>query len=270
MTSKGSVTALAMFATVLLSALIVLACCGEDDRQPNAPYYPTTTNTGTGSNTGGNSSTSSLGGAGGVGGATGGGELVAPADSPCFAEVAFWASGMAFMSPTPMALAKAFNQLAYDDSLAHPISIVLVASKPEQMTPSVGISATADNGSGLHVFPSGQKPEFVSATIGYGYFSTKTPQTSGYLHFRHEQGEVDIELRNLFVSAKTGSDCSVLYVTLDAVIPTSESNVALTVDGTATTIGELAGGAGGSAPMAWQLRAMFLAETITFDFGSLY
>jgi hypothetical protein len=55
-------------------------------------------------------------------------------------------------------------------------------------------------------------------------------------------------------------------VTLDATIPASQRDLALTTSAGNTTIGTLAGGDPGDDIA---LRALFAAESISFDFSSL-
>ncbi len=265
-------------AVVALAALALVAdplsgCCDEETPKTGpAPF--TTTSSGT-------NNTSSGGGQGATGGGgnnAGGGGMEKPtSDDPCNQEVAFQASGIGFMSPTPIELASVLNKLAYDDTYSHPLSIVLSASMPDVKDPMMAISATEDLGSGTHTFIN-EVPKLVSASVGAGHFYTVDQQEKGYLHIRHQAGEVDIELSNIYLTAETSQNCNKVFATLIAIIPDSQGSIELTFDNTTKTIAELAagngggGGAGGGKPPApgWQLQALFLGETINFDFGTLY
>jgi hypothetical protein len=178
---------------------------------------------------------------------------------------------MSFVTPTPQPLGQALSELAYDQSL-HPISVILSA-KGGVASATIGISATADNGMGLQVFPAATQPTFVPALLSYGSFQTGSPQTTGTLHLVDMLGPLDIELVNISVTATTSSSCSNIVAILNAGIPASESGKTLHLKAGNSTIAELGAGNGGgekdAGPVAISVRAFFSAETMSFDFTSL-
>jgi hypothetical protein len=245
---------------------------------------PTTTFTvggagGGGNGAGGLGGSGALGG-GGAGGAAGGsGGGVIPPDEPCYIDGAFSTAGMAFLSPTPADLAAALDHLTFA-YMASPraITVVLQASHGPPDT-FMGIGATVDLGNG-QAFPAGMAPVFVPALMGYGTFRTGTPQEVAWLRVVDDTGSVDIELDNVSLEAKTDNQCASVWATLDAVIPSSQEWTTLTIDGVATTLGDLAqgvggaggaggGGGGGPLPSSWPIKAVFQAEAVNFDFNSL-
>lgn len=261
------------------TSLLVAACSQEDPSRPRSTNGASGASSSSSSGETGGSGSGSAGGSGGAAGGGGAGGVDAgtgptepgPSDPPCTNDLAYWALGMSFAAPTPQALGLALNELAYASS-THPISIVLTA-KGGVSTATVGISATADNGMGLQVFPTGTKPAFVPAFLSYGGFQTNTPQLTGVLHLVDAVGSVDIELNNIIVRMTTSSGCSNVLGVLDAEIPTSESGKTLHLKAGDSTIGELGAGAvggekdAGSVPIL--VRGFFTGETMSFDFASL-
>jgi len=262
------------------ASLFVAACSQEDPSRPRTTNGTAATSSssssgetgGSGASGGGGGGTAGGGGAGGADAGTGGPTDAGAADPPCTNDLAYWALGMSFVSPTPQPLGQALSELAYD-SATHPISIVLRA-KGGVATATLGVSATADNGAGLQIFPMGTQPQFVSALLSFGGFQSGAPQSTGVLHLVDSVGTVDIELNNIIVRLNSSSGCSNVLGVLDAEIPTSESGKVLHLKAGDSTIGDLgAGGGGGGQKDAGALpilvRGFFSGETMSFDFTSL-
>jgi hypothetical protein len=257
-----SVTLSAMVAGVAVAA--TLLGCG-DERPPSggSGTQTTATTTTTTTGNGGNGAEGGMGGAGGGGGSAGSGPI-GPADNACVGDFAFRAAGMSFTPATPPDLGAALNELTYD-TMEHPITIVLQSTDPASAT--MGGSPSLPLGDGMpEAFDSGYEPTFTGATILQGSFSTASPQPTGYLRVRHQQGAVYLQLDNLTFIASTSFDCSQAFVSLDAVIPAAERTKQLTISSGPTTIGTLAGG---NANDSIQLRAIFLSESINFDHSTL-
>ena len=268
------------------TSLLMAACSQEDSAKPRTTNGTAATSSGSSSGeTGGGGGsgasggggtagggTAGGGGTGGVDGGTGGPTDAGAADPPCTNDLAYWALGMTFVAPTPQPLGQALSELAYD-SATHPISIVLTA-KGGIASATLGVSATADNGAGLQIFPAGTKPTFVPALLSYGGFQSGAPQAKGLLHLVDAMGSVDIELNNITVRMTSSSGCSNVLGVLDAEIPPSESGKTLHLKAGNSTIGELgASGSGGgdkdAGPLSMVVRGYFTGETISFDFTSL-
>lgn len=280
----------------LLAGLTVLAAlvgCSGDDERPGAAAPGTGGSgasggsAGTGGGTGGTAGTAGGSGgsagaggsagtagqggsAGATGGSGGGGSDGGPIDTPCTSSTAFRATGASFVFPTPKDLAKELGALTYDYS-ASPVTVVL-AAKPSGIG-LLAVSAT-EAGSAGQVFPSGKKPELVSANIFSGGFSNATTQLAGWLRVVDQSGPRDIELENIDVTATTSNNCASLLASVSAAIAASQGSVTLDLPGGQKTIAELAGGTsgGGQTPdggVGYPIKLLFSAESTDFDFGSL-
>ncbi len=189
------------------------------------------------------------GGGAGAGGGEGGSLPVEPA---CAFDSAFRATGMSFTEPTAVDLALALNDAAYGYD-ASPITVALaVADGGAQLA----ASASEQNGDAAHVFV--DAPAMVPALVWDGGFRGEAPQASAVMRIDGE----DVALENVQIDAKTSADCAQLWVVMDAVIPASQADVKIGKDDIEKLAGEAPSG-------GWQLRAIFLAESVTFDFGSL-
>lgn len=245
-------------APLLLAVALVMGC--SDDDRPTGGYAGVPVPSGTTSG----SASSGAGGQGGAGGTTSsgagggaGGAEPGPSNA-CDESVAFQATGMSFTEPAPVALAAALNRalFGYD---AHGTSVVVhgaaATTWPTEPAPS-----------GDHVLVG--EPTFTTIVKDLGGFRSETPQDTGWLRLHDDHGAVDLEIHSVSVDARAGADCSQIFVVLDAIIPTEAGSVSLTLDGTTATIAELAGGAE-PPTQGWPVRALFLGESIAFDFGSL-
>ena len=267
---------------LLATASVFVAACSQEDsakpRTTNGTAATTSSSSSSGETGGGGSGasggggTAGGGGSGGVDAGTGGPTDAGVSDPPCTNDLAYWALGMSFVAPTPQLLGQALSELAYDTT-THPISIVLTA-KGGIASATLGVSATADNGAGLQIFPAGTKPAFVPALLSYGGFQTGAPQAQGFLHLVDAMGAVDIELNNITVKMTSSFGCSNVLGVLDAEIPPSESGKTLHLKAGNSTIGDLgSSGSGGgekdAGPLPIVVRGYFSGETISFDFTSL-
>jgi hypothetical protein len=250
----------------VLAAALLAGCSEPSDLGPPPPPPSSLTSASASAGSAGAGGAGSAGGSA-PGGGAGGSSDAGAADLLCAGDVAFWATGMAFVAPTPEPLAQALSALAYDP-LSHPLSIVLAGASAK-----MGASATQDGGSGLAVFPPGEAPELVPAIIAAGGFETGAPQAVGYLRFVDAMGPVSIEVTGVTLKASTSSGCSTLLATLTAIIPASEGSKTLHLKGGASTIAELGGSDGGgekdAGPPSWEIRALFSGETMAFDFTTL-
>jgi hypothetical protein len=189
--------------------------------------------------------------------------MVLPEGEPtCTGNVAFRASGMSFVAQTPQDLAAALNDLTYDP-LTHPITILLLAAKgPAE---ALVAAAASDTGAMGESFPDAQTPTPVAALLAPGSFSNPGPQATSWLRVVDDTGPVDLQLSTMTLAAQTYSMCMAAFVSLDAYLPESEGSKSLTIDGSTTTVAQLAGPA---SVDGWPIRALFLAATTTFDLGS--
>jgi hypothetical protein len=245
-------------------ALVIGACGGEDKPCPRLGTTTTGSTTPSTSGTGGEGAGPIGGGGSGAGQAGGGGSGgTAPADTACAGDWAFRAAGMSFTPPTPTDLATAFDALTFETA-EHPVTVVLRASDPDAAT--VGAAPTMENDQYSNEFVPGFTPAFTDATVKQGSFLSQSPAKNGFLFVRHLAGVLQLALENVSVYAATSAGCGQATVTLDAVIPASERSKTLTTASGATTVGTLAGG---DPDKGIQLRALFVAESITFDFSKL-
>jgi len=256
-----------MTLAISLALAVATGACAKDETKRSTLTTSTSLTTGTGgSGAGGSSGTGGTGGSGGstsTSGTAGGGGIPV-SDVACTGDYAFRAAGMSFTPPTAGALGQAFNELAYDFEV-HPITVVLRATDPQQAT--IAASSTMyDPNTYMDSFVAGLDPTFTDAGLAQGAFWTGTPQATGYLRLRHDQGVLDLELTNLTVHATTDSDCNQAFVTLDAIIPVTEKSKQLVYSGGTTTVGDLGGGDPNN-PLP--LRALFLTEAISLDWASL-
>jgi hypothetical protein len=236
------------------------ACGGEDDKPRPLSGGQTVDVVASSSGGGGG------GGEGGAGGGEGGsGGSAGPAPT-CTQDVAFGATTIAFTFPTPEDLAVALDRVTYgyqDDP--RPLSVVLFAA-PERTAPKLVTSATRlDDETYSHVFPNSAQPTATGLVLTPGYLETESPQATGFLRVEDDNGRVDIELADVFMSASVSADCSTIMATVDAVIVAEESGTDLEIDGDDYTVGELAGDGG---PSGWPFRAILQAEAVPFDFSS--
>jgi hypothetical protein len=287
--------ALGLLASASFVAGALAACSGEDER-PSGPAAGGTSGAGgsgasggsagssggSGGSAGSSGSSGSAGNAGtagssgaagaaGAAGSGGSGSDGGPIDEACASNVAFWATGAAFVFPTAKALAQELSALTYDYN-AHPLTVVL-AAKPGGVG-LVAVSATESGSGGPQVFPDGKKPALVTAAISSGGFATATAQTEGWLRVVDQSGPKDIALENVELTATTGGKCSTLSASVTAVIPASQGSLSLDLPSGAKTIAELAGGSsgGGQTPdggAGYPLKLVFSGESTDFDFGSL-
>jgi hypothetical protein len=260
-------------------AALLLGCGQESENRPSPPFTGlTTSSASTASSSGAGGSGEGSGGAGGQGGeadldagADAAQTEAGAADPPCTSDLAYWAAGMSFIAPTPQDLGLALSELAYDPT-THPVSLVL-AAKGGVGAATLAVSATESNGANPHEFPAGKKPDFVPALLSFGGFSSAAQQMKGYLHFVDLAGPVDIDIVDITVAATTKSNCANILVTLSAFIPPTMASTVLHLKGGDRTIGELGGDGGGgpkdAGPTAWEIRALFPAETISFNFSTL-
>lgn len=244
-------------ALLILTSLLV-ACGGEADRPAGfLTGSGPSTSTGAGGAAAGGGGTEAVGGSGGagVGGSeTGGG---APVEGPCGASVAFRATGMSFTEPTPPALAASLGAALYGYD-AHGISVVVHDAM-------LSASVTEAGSSGAHGFVG--TPAFTDAIFDAGGFRSGEPQASGWLRVQDDEGPVDVALTSLTLDGRASPDCSQLFVVLDAVIASDQGSTSFTFDGQTTTLAEMAGGDGST--QGWLLRALFLGESIDFDFSQV-
>jgi hypothetical protein len=241
---------------IAIAALVTLAC-GEERRAGNEAATSVT------SGSTGGSSSSGGGSAGGPGAGGMGGGAIPPADIACIGDFAFRAVGMSFAPPTPKDLAVTLGELTYS-ATEHPIAVVLRSSDATATT--LAASATMEDSMALSAFVTDLQPTFTEAAIAQGSFGSLTTQLIGYLRVRHDAGFLDLELANLNVQAATSSSCGQAFATLDASIPAAEREKSLTLPDGETTVGDLAGG---DPADDIQLRALFSAESVEFDFDSL-
>lgn len=266
-------------AALLVAALGAVAlpaapgCGGGEETRPPAQSLATGSGPSTGaqgaatsgSGSGGDATTGAgTTGAGGSGDPDAGPDAIPP-NPPCLEDVAFWADGMSFVSPTPEPLALALGDLAFDPT-AHPITVVLRAGHGLEAA-TIAASATEDGGAGAHVFPAGAMPEFGPALVSYGGFATSAPQATAVLRVVDDVGPVDIALAGVSIEASTEASCAVALITLIATIPAAEGSKTLVIGGVTQTIAELAGG--GPRQDSWPVKSIFEAESMSFDFTSL-
>ncbi|MBW2459440.1 MAG: hypothetical protein JRI68_33415 [Deltaproteobacteria bacterium] len=246
-------------------ALIVAAgaCCEEETKQSGLPTTSSST-TSTGGGAGG--STSGTGGSTSSTSGTAGGGGISAADEACIGDFAFRAAGMAFTEPTAAALAAALSELTYSGE-EHPITVVLRSSDPNAATIGASVSVYDDQ-TYTDSFATGLEPTFspTDAIVELGSFGTASAAPMGYLRARHQAGVLDLELQNLSINASTSGGCASAFVILDAVIPASEKSKSIQTSAGTNTIGDLGGG---DPNNDLQLRAIFMAETIDFDFSTL-
>ncbi len=198
-----------------------------------------------------------------MGAANGAGGSIEPPDSACLGDFAFRAAGASFVSPTPKDLALTFSKLAYDPTLEHPITVVLLATNPSKATVAASPSLLMDT---KEEFIAGLEPVFTKATIQAGRFFSAMPQSKGFVRIRGSAGGLDLQLGNMTLDATTSNDCGQAFVSIVTTVAASERSKTLVVDGESTTVGALAGGDAGSD---FDLGMLFLAETVSFNFGSL-
>jgi hypothetical protein len=225
---------------------------------------------GTSGGSAGQAGNAGIAGEAGSVGAGGAGSDSGPTDLPCTSNVAFRATGAAFVFPTPPDLAKELGALTYDHS-ARPVTIVL-AAKPGGIG-FMAVSATEPSTSG-QVFPVGKQPELVGANISSGGFSNASAQISGWVRIVDQSGEKDILIENVELDATTSSKCATVQATVTAVIPPSQGSLSLELPGRKKTIAELAGGGsdGGQTldgGAGYPLKMVFAGESTDFEFGSL-
>lgn len=253
-------------------AVVTVASCSDDEGRPKAPGSGGSGGAGA---TGGESASGGMagiasGGSAGSGGGVGGSGAAPPTDGaldePCTSNVAFWATGAAFLFPTPQGLAHELSALTYDYE-AHPLTVVLAAKPSGEGFLSIG----ATEGDGVpQAFPSGKKPTAVAATIAAGGFSTATTQLEAWLRVVDQSGPKDILLENLSLAATTSNKCSTLSAIVTATIPESQLSLVLDLPGGAKSIQELAGGAASpDGGAGYPLKMVFSGEATDFDFGSL-
>lgn len=272
-------TARARAATVLVLGLI--GCSGEERLTPLSGKGGSAATGGAGGNVGGAASGGSAGSQAGSGGGAG-----APADSgseggldaagdgasnadggaidtACTGNKAFVANGAAYVFPTPPALAAALSSLGYEAS-AHPLTVVLAVKGDGSAVAAASASVVAEGGT-AHSFPDSMKPDLAPATVKSGGFGTSGQQKDAWLVITDKGGDKYVKLENVAFGASTGSGCSTALFTLTAVIPSSESGVAIELPTESTTLGKLAGPSNGGS---WDLKVLFTAASTDFDFGS--
>jgi len=241
------------------------ACCEEETCRSGLTSSTTSTGTG-GDGTGGSSSGTGGGGGSSSTSGTAGGGGISPADDACVGDFAFRAAGMSFTEPTSAALAAALNEMTYSGQ-EHPITVVLRSSDPNAATIGASVSVY-DEQTYMDSFATGLEPTFspADAILELGGFGTASPAPTGYLRARHLAGVLDLELTNLNINAGTSGGCAFAFITLDATIPSAERSKSIQTSTGTNTIGDLGGG---DPNNDLQMRAIFMAETIDFDFSSL-
>lgn len=256
----------------LAGVVLCVLGCSEDRGVTGAAAGPVSASSSSGSGMdggGGSGAGDAVGGAGGssgIGGnasGVGGGAL--PPEEPCEIAAGFAGTDFAFVSPTPLDMAIAFNTVTYGyNDIDRPLTVALLAIKGPSMALMATSGSEYDDTDFTQGFPEGKTPTNIAATLGYGFFQNDSPQDVGYLRLTHDGGVDDIELNNLTTKVKT-ENCQVAVVVVDAIIPVSQSSISLTVNGDATTIGDL----GGEVMGGWPVRVLFQGEQVDFDFGTL-
>lgn len=237
-------------------AVVALVACS--DERALSPYVGT--GQGTGAGNGAASSSSAGGSSPGTAGSGGSGPLTElPEEPACQRNVAFQAHGLSFVEPTPQRLAMRLNEMSFGyDSQGF-----LVALGAESTGSPRLLAGYGESQDGVYQIPSAVEP--VSARVGPGGFESLVVQPSATLRVGQGQNTVDLELRNVTVKARTVGDCGEAWVSLSAVIPTSEQDLELTSDAGSDTVAALAGGSQ-DGQLGWQLQALFLTEAVSYDF----
>lgn len=244
-------------ACISLTLLGFVAC---SDERPLSSYVGTPPGAGSGSGAGSTSSAggSSATGAGGAGGANPLTEL--PEEPACQRNVAFQAHGINFVEPTPQALALRLNEMSfgYDSQ-----GIVVALGAAQAGSPKL-LAGFAEAQGGVHQITAGDP---IEARVGPGGFESLGVQSSALLRVGHGAHIVDLELRNVSVRARTVGECGEAWVSLSAVIPTSEGSQMLKGEAGLDSVADLAGGSQ-DGQVGWQFQALFLTEAVSFDFES--
>ena len=158
------------------------------------------------------------------------------------------------------------SSFAYDPS-THPITLVLRGA-----TKKAAVAATLPNANSLEAFLPQKTPTFVDALLTGEQIRSAGPQPSAVVRFTDRLGPVDLTLENVTFRALTESSCSLGQITVDAFLPKTQGAVVLhPATGPDVTIKSIIdsdirdAGAGD----AWQVRMLFQAETVSFDYGGL-
>ncbi|MEM1029802.1 MAG: hypothetical protein AAGN82_05595 [Myxococcota bacterium] len=188
-----------------------------------------------------------------------------PSETACRRDVAFRANGLSFVAPTPRDLAYRLNEMAfgYDQ---HAVVIALAGAEDDDPRLTVSYAIGPE---GTYAFD--DVVTGTEARVGAGGFASLTPQATAWLRVGEGANAVDLELRNVDLRARTVGDCAEAWVTLTAVIPTSEGSVVLGSEQGAARLDVLAGendGAKGQS-LGWTIQALFLSEAVAFDFTGL-
>ncbi len=243
-------------ACLSLALFGLVACSDERTFQSYAGAPPgASSGSGAASTSGAGGSSSSGTGAGGSNPLT---EL--PEEPACQRDVAFQAHGINFVEPTPRDLALRLNEMSFGyDSQG--IAVALGAGSPGSPKLLVGFSEMQD---GVHHIATGEP---TAARVGPGGFESLGVQSSALLRVGHDPHVVDLELRNVTVRARTVGECGEAWVSLSAVIPTSEGSHMLKGETGFDSVADLAGGSQ-DGQVGWQFQALFLTEAVSFDFES--
>ena len=277
--------------TLGISAACVLVACSDEERPGGHPGNSSGGTSGAGAepSTAGSGGAaageagagggSQAGGAAGAAGSSGaGGVVTVPVDGgvdggdepipSCVDGRAFRAAGAAFVSPTPVSLASALNELVYEPT-AHPLTIATLA---RGATGTVAVSFTELHTDAIHErFPEAFAPTSASLSVIDNQLVSGAPQTTGYLRLTDASGEVEIELNELSVDAVPINGCDALRASVSAVIPETQGEIALSLADGEHTLSALAASdglrdGGGGGPCS--VKLVFDAEGVDFDFDS--
>jgi hypothetical protein len=192
----------------------------------------------------------------------------------CNADHAYWApSSIQYTDPTPPPLADALIAI----SKGHAISLVLHL-KDDGLWGA--LSATIAGPRSDDVFPPDETPPFAAAVPAFGSppgVTSVNPQPNAFLHFTDERGPVEIPIVHLVWRATEGADCDDMSVSVQAVIPSSQTSLILHLSDGDHTIGELSNTAGGIRPIGdpqpptvpIEIGFQFQGVPMTFDFSTL-
>jgi hypothetical protein len=181
-------------------------------------------------------------------------------------DVAFAATQLGFVFPTPPALAQALNALVYDPT-AQPITVVLAASA-DRAQPKLAACVT-DSGQQGAAFPASMSPTLGDALLDTDGFKTSAPLDRSYLRLSSMGVAIDLELSLVTVRAKASGDCASVWVQLDAVLDSTQGDVMLPTPDGPKSIEELGGETGKPGPQVWALHAWLGGASTPFDFNSL-